>query len=189
MLNTEYRYRRSELIKYCTVVYCAASSHSWVSVSRPLPSVSAFGHPPASQLGTGALPLSNWVTLFQNRPGFGIGIFVNRYLTDRISDSPASKNITKVECTYVSQVGFTLHVQVVHARLYCWCYTCYMMSKTHMKLPECRSAGKKVSAASAFLPLVNCLSPASAFRHQGKSGTSGQGLCRQSPATTAAQNE
>ncbi len=64
--------------------------------------------------GTGALPLSNWVILFQNRPGFGIGIFVNRYLTDRISDSPASKDITKMECTSaplkVLQVRFTLHV-------------------------------------------------------------------------------
>jgi hypothetical protein len=49
--------------------------------------------------GTGALPLSNWVILFQNRPGFGISIFVNRYQTDRKSDSLVSKNITKVECT------------------------------------------------------------------------------------------
>jgi hypothetical protein len=51
--------------------------------------------------GTGALPLSNWLTLFQNRPGFGIGNFGNRYQTDRMSDSLVSKNITKVECTYV----------------------------------------------------------------------------------------
>jgi hypothetical protein len=48
--------------------------------------------------GTGALPISNWVTLFQNQPGFDIGIFVNRYQTDRFPDSPASKNMTKVEC-------------------------------------------------------------------------------------------
>jgi hypothetical protein len=31
-------------------------------------------------------------------------------------------------------------------------------------MPECR---RKVSLASAFLPVVGCLSPASAFRHQG----------------------
>jgi hypothetical protein len=31
-------------------------------------------------------------------------------------------------------------------------------------MPECR---REVSPASAFLPVVSCLSPASAFRHQG----------------------
>ncbi len=31
-------------------------------------------------------------------------------------------------------------------------------------MPECR---RKVSSASAFLPVVSCLSPASVFRHQG----------------------
>jgi hypothetical protein len=34
----------------------------------------------------------------------------------------------------------------------------------------------KVSPASAFLQVGNCLSLASAFRHQGQSGTAGQGV-------------
>jgi hypothetical protein len=41
-------------------------------------------------------------------------------------------------------------------------------------MPECRNA-EKISSASAFSPVVNCLSPASAFRHQGQSGTAGHG--------------
>ena len=36
-------------------------------------------------------------------------------------------------------------------------------------MPECQ---RKVSPESAFLPGVSCLSPASAFRHHGQSGTS-----------------
>ncbi len=38
-------------------------------------------------------------------------------------------------------------------------------------MPECR-----VSQASAFLRLVNCVIPASAFRHQGQSGTASPAL-------------
>jgi hypothetical protein len=33
-----------------------------------------------------------------------------------------------------------------------------------------RMPGKKVSPASAFIPVVNCVNPASAFWHQGQSG-------------------
>ncbi len=41
--------------------------------------------------------------------------------------------------------------------------------------------------ASAFLPVFNCISPASAFRHQGQSGTSGHGLVRHCPANALAK--
>jgi hypothetical protein len=41
---------------------------------------------------------------------------------------------------------------------------------------------ERVSPASAFLRLVNCVSPASAFRHQGESGTASHGLVRHCPA-------
>ncbi len=48
----------------------------------------------------------------------------------------------------------------------CWLfYSCY-----HMLMLDCRT---KFSPASAFLPVTNCPSPASAFRHQGRSGTAG----------------
>jgi hypothetical protein len=47
---------------------------------------------------------------------------------------------------------------------------------------KCRNAGKKASPASAFLRLVNCVNPASAFRHQGQSGTAGLWLVRHFPA-------
>ena len=41
---------------------------------------------------------------------------------------------------------------------------------------------EKVSMASAFLLVVNSVNPASAFRHQGQSGTAGHGLVRHRPA-------
>jgi hypothetical protein len=40
-------------------------------------------------------------------------------------------------------------------------------------IEKCQNAGLKVSPALAFLTLVNCLSPASAFRHQGQYRTTG----------------
>jgi hypothetical protein len=46
-------------------------------------------------------------------------------------------------------------------------------------IPECR---RNVSPASLVLPLVRCISPASAFRHRRQSGTDGHGLIRQCPA-------
>jgi hypothetical protein len=50
-------------------------------------------------------------------------------------------------------------------------------------MPECR---RKVSTATAFLPVVSCLSPASAFRHRHsgirvQSGTPGHVLVRHCP--------
>ncbi len=53
-------------------------------------------------------------------------------------------------------------------------------------MPECR---RKVSLASAFLPAVNFFSPASAFRHQGQSGTSGHGLVQHCPALEISENK
>ncbi len=47
---------------------------------------------------------------------------------------------------------------------------------------EGRNFLKKVSPASAFLPLVNWVSPASAFRHQDQSGTIIYGWVRHGPA-------
>ncbi len=36
---------------------------------------------------------------------------------------------------------------------------------------KCRNAGRKVGPASEFLPPINCVSPASAFRHWGQPRT------------------
>jgi hypothetical protein len=41
---------------------------------------------------------------------------------------------------------------------------------------------EKISPESAFLPVLNCLSLASAFRHQGQPGTAGHGLVRHCPS-------
>jgi hypothetical protein len=46
-------------------------------------------------------------------------------------------------------------------------------------MPECREKG---SPASVFLTVVNFVSPASAFRHQGQSLSAGHGLVRHWPA-------
>ncbi len=45
--------------------------------------------------------------------------------------------------------------------------------KVNAGMPDYR---KKVSRASAFLPTVTCVNPASALRHQGQSGTAGHGI-------------
>ncbi len=52
-------------------------------------------------------------------------------------------------------------------------------SLVNSKITECQ---KKVSRASAFLPLFHFVSQSSAFWHQGQSGTAGHGLVRHCPA-------
>jgi hypothetical protein len=56
-----------------------------------------------------------------------------------------------------------------------WTYTIDMeMDKYH----ECRNADKKFSPASLVFRSFITLSPASAFRHRGQSGTASHGLVR-----------
>jgi hypothetical protein len=45
--------------------------------------------------------------------------------------------------------------------------------ETSAVISKCRNTREKISPESAFLRLVNCASPASAFRHQAHSGTAG----------------
>jgi hypothetical protein len=45
--------------------------------------------------------------------------------------------------------------------------------ETSAVISKCRNTGEKISPESAFLRLVNCASPASAFRQQAHSGTAG----------------
>jgi hypothetical protein len=52
-------------------------------------------------------------------------------------------------------------------------------------MPECRN---KVSLASIFLQVVNILSPASAFRHQGQPGAAGHELVRHCKAIIITYN-
>ncbi len=47
---------------------------------------------------------------------------------------------------------------------------------------KCRKAGEKLVRHRHFLPAVNFFSPASAFQHQGQSGTAGHRLVRHCPA-------
>ncbi len=107
-------------------------------------------------------------------------------------DTPCTSILLAVErntpCTFIlltveRDIPCTSILHVVESDTPCtsiegwwWWYSCYLMSK---KLVKC---WKKVSLASAFLPVVNCLSPASAFRYQGQSGTAGHGLVRHCPA-------
>jgi hypothetical protein len=60
---------------------------------------------------------------------------------------------------------------------------CKICGYTHLGLYDCKcgNAGK-VSPASEFLPVFNCLIPASAFWHQGQSGTAGHELVQPCPA-------
>jgi hypothetical protein len=48
----------------------------------------------------------------------------------------------------------------------------------NFKMPDYWNAAEKFSPASLVLPLVRCVSPASAFRHLPQSGTAGHGLFR-----------
>ncbi len=48
--------------------------------------------------------------------------------------------------------------------------------ETFAVISKCQNAGTKVSSASAFLRLVNYVSPVSAFLHQGQSGNIGYRL-------------
>ncbi len=53
------------------------------------------------------------------------------------------------------------------------------MLTRYEKMPECR---EKVNSASAFSPVVSCVSPASAFRYRGQSGIVCHGLVWHIPA-------
>ncbi len=91
-----------------------------------------------------------------------------RYRTDWTPDSPTFRHLKK---------GYTLHVHTAcvgggerdtpctSIDSCCWCYSCscYDIENSYVNagMPE------KVSPTSAFLPVVSCLSPASAIQHQG----------------------
>ncbi len=51
--------------------------------------------------------------------------------------------------------------------------SCGAVPSSNARMPE---YWEKVSPASAFLLVVNCVNPAMAFRSQGQSGTAGHGL-------------
>jgi hypothetical protein len=71
-----------------------------------------------------------------------------------------------------------------HCRLWKWIYPHFHTDvvETYIPLQVNTRMPEKVSPASAFLPVVNRVCPASAFRHQGQSGTTVHGLVRHSLA-------
>ncbi len=145
-----------------------------------MPPASAFRHPVSQpgpeHSGTGLGPLFSVPDWFQHRHFCSF-----RYLTDRMPDSPTFRHLRKGYSTPSTSILLVLvvirdthavHVQTAGSEKFksdlpstsvesCWwCNSCCMK----LKKPESR---RKVSPASAFLPIVSCLSPASAFRHQG----------------------
>jgi hypothetical protein len=71
-----------------------------------------------------------------------------------------------------------------HCWLWKWIYPHFHTAvvETYIPLQVNTEMPEKVSPASAFLPVVNRVCPASAFRHQGQSGTTVHGLVRHSLA-------
>ncbi len=126
--------------------------YSWASASRSMPLASAFRHP-VSQSNTGA---------FQYRTGFpysGTGLVpASEFLFIPVPDwlllvvvkgkSSALPNCRKWK--------------VIHPRLLMVLFLLYDIKKSYVnaRMPE-------ISPALAFLSVVSCLSPTSAFRHQG----------------------
>jgi hypothetical protein len=140
--------------------------HSWASASRLMPPTSAFRHP-LSQSGTGLgphMPVLDW---FRHRHFCSF-----RYRTDWMPDSPAFKkgvHIARPYCLcwwwYSKRNAHAVHVQTAGSKVMVL-FLLYDIEKSYVNagMSECR---RKVSPASAFLPVVSCLRPASVFRHQG----------------------
>jgi hypothetical protein len=92
------------------------------------------------------------VPLFRYRTGSDIGILFY-----------SGTGLTGEVYTADGGEGYTLHV---HTLLLIMVNFLYDVEKSYVNVgtPECR---KIVSLVSAFLPVVSCVSPASAFRKQG----------------------
>jgi hypothetical protein len=155
--------------------------HSWASASRPMPPPSALWHP-VSQSGTGAFQYRTG----SSYPGTGL-VPASAFLFIRVPDwlDTGQSDIDKKNKHHISTLQtegsgkwYTLYV---HKRLLLMLLVLYDMKKSYVNagMPECR---RKVSPESVFLPAVNFFSPASAFRHQGQSCTTGHGLVRHCPA-------
>jgi hypothetical protein len=76
-----------------------------------------------------------------------------------------------------------VHVRLVGGRAALCSLTCFMIL-INLYDSKCRNTGipEKVSPKSEFPPVVNFVSPASVFQHQGQSGTAGHGLVQHCPA-------
>ncbi len=139
--------------------------HSWASSSRYMPPSSAFRHlspvrehsgtgPP--YFGTGLVPASTFLL-----------ITVPVWLDAGHSDIPAFKKGIHPARPYCwlreCLVVYTLHV---HRQLLMVLFLLFEIEQSYVNvgMSEYR---RKVSPASTFLPVVSCISPASAFRHQG----------------------
>jgi hypothetical protein len=97
-------------------------------------------------------------------------VFSFRYRTDWMPDSPAFRHLYTRTCT-LTHTHMHGHAQAA------WTCTCVMdmeMNKHH----GCRNAEKIFSLASLVFHKFTILSPSSAFRHRGQSGTESQRLVR-----------
>ncbi len=144
-----------------------------------MPSVSAFQHP-VSQFVPGSF--GYWT----GSPYSGTRLVRHRnfcsfwYRTDWMLDTVDSlsfrqwKKLLVVVAIGIPSACLLFKLQVVESKTLCtsidscwWCYSCYMILKNHINMLECWTFRRKVCPALAFLLVVSCLRPASAFKHQG----------------------
>ncbi len=155
--------------------------------------VSAFGHHVPILDRYRCIQVPDWVSLFRYRTGSDIGNFVHsgtgltvRHLkkgyTLHAHTAGGRNGHTLDFHTAGSVKGHTLHDHTagggMERDMPCtsillavgkdtpWqlLMVLFLVYDIEKPMPECQ---KKVSPASAFLPVVGCLSPASAFRHKG----------------------
>ncbi len=143
---------RTPFVHIC-VCFCIAGHrhrHSGIQHLSPVPEHSGTGLGPL-------VPVQDW---FRHLHYFS---FLDQ--TDRMPDILAFKN---ERCTPCASILYWWWTGRQSARP--WTFWCWQI----INILECR---EKVSPASAFWPVVSCISPASsAFRYQGQSGTTGCGL-------------
>ncbi len=174
---------------WCSRLVKDTRDHSWASELRSMPLASAFRQP-VSQSETGAfryqtgipytgtelvpasaflfIPVPNWLDAGQSDiTAFKKGYTLHVH-TASVGDSERDTHAVQ---------WYTLHV---HRQLLMVLFLLYDIEKSYVNagMSEC---WRKVSPASAFLPVVSCLSPASVFRHRVQSGTAGHGLFRHCP--------
>ncbi len=149
------------------LVYLVLFVLEWASMSMPLSS--AFRHP-VFQSGTGAFRSRN-VSPYSGTTCTASGINIFYYSGTGLN---CLVRHSGMKTLYKFEKGYKLPAcphckqwtRIHPVRSHCWCRKGRVTSCTSLLLvfvmPECRNA-VKISSASAFSPVANCLSPASTF--------------------------
>jgi hypothetical protein len=138
--------------------------------------------PPASDISVRfrSIPVLDWVPLFRYRTKFPHLHYFSFGYTGLTRCRAVRHSSIYRNCTQYCWWRIGIHPASPYTAA-CGVQLYFVMLTNHKYSLECK---EKVSPASAFLPVV---SPASAFRNQGQSGTDGHGLVRHCPALVVLQ--